>query len=82
MLEKLDVAVFSNDDITFANNIDSNNVILFSHDICEVYEKNISEELIPAAWHPTRWLVWYMSRNEKQNKRNRIISDWWKEVWS
>ena len=31
-------------------------------------KKEISKELIPIAWYPTRWLDWCMSEDEKRNR--------------
>ena len=31
-------------------------------------KKGRSKELMPVAWHPTRWLGWCMSEDEKKEK--------------
>ena len=38
-------------------------------------EKNISKELMPEAWHPTRWWDWCMSKDKKKKERDRAIFD-------
>ena len=30
----------------------------------------IKEELIPIAWHPSRWWDWCMSEDEKKRQKN------------
>ena len=31
-------------------------------------KKDLSKELMPVAWHPTRWWDWYLSEDEKKKK--------------
>ena len=33
---------------------------------CKEFKKDISKELIFAAWHPTRWWDWCMPEDEKK----------------
>ena len=72
MLEKLD-CVFSNDGIFFVdvysdavtffnddmdhNTINLNNINFDDNSFDEV-DSEISNKLLPAIWHPTRWLDW------------------------
>ena len=36
---------------------------------CKALEKNISEELMPVAWHPRRWLNFCMAKDRNARKR-------------
>ena len=53
---------------------------------CNKYEewkgckKYISKELMPGAWHPTRWWIDACQMTKKKKERNRSIFDWWKVV--
>ena len=68
MLEKLDNVVFSNDDIFFVD-VDCDAVTFFNDDMdhntinlnninFDEVDSEISNKLLPAMWHPTRWLDW------------------------
>ena len=37
-------------------------------------KKDISEELMPVAWHPTRWWDWCLPEDEKEGTE-RIFTD-------
>ena len=32
----------------------------------KAFKKDITKELIPVIWHPTRWWGWYMQEDEKK----------------
>ena len=33
---------------------------------CKLFKKEISKELMPVAWHPTRWCDWCMPKDKKK----------------
>ena len=37
------------------------------------FKKDISKELMPVAWHPTRWQDWCMPEDEKKKKKKKQI---------
>ena len=73
VLEKLDNVVFSNYDIFFVD-VDSDAVTFFNDDMdhntinlnninfdgesFDEADSEASNKLLPAMWHPTRWLDW------------------------
>ena len=59
------------------NTINVNN-INFDDNSSDEVDSEISNKLLPAMWHPTRWLDWWIS--ERKKKGDRTIFDWWKVV--
>ena len=54
MIEKLHHALFIDDDILFFDE-SSGNVTFSSNEMGMPFKKVIRKELMPVAWHPTRW---------------------------
>ena len=42
------------------------------------YKKDISNELVPLAWHPTK--LQFVHARIWKKKRSRTLFDWWKTV--
>ena len=42
--------------------------------------KKIKEELMPIAWHPSRYWHWCMSEDEKKKQENVFLTTWYAEI--
>ena len=42
---------------------------------CKPFKKDIGKELMPAAWHPTRWWDWCMPKDEKEGTDTFVIDE-------
>ena len=42
---------------------------------CKAYKKDISKELMPVAWGPTRWWGWCVSEDERKKIKPLLFDE-------
>ena len=42
---------------------------------CKAFKKDAGKELMPSAWHSTRWWDWYMTDDEQKEMKPFLIDE-------
>ena len=81
---EMDILNIDLNNINLGSNVDEDDLdtiilirLLAWHIKLEKREKDLNEELMPAAWHSNKWLDWCVSEDDKKKKKKKKSNVYW-----